>query len=1399
MQSFTRANREAAIAASRDPSVRRAAKVLDLKAGDAGIPTAAVAEAERLLSAAVARALPVSAPNASEMVSAFAMQAALFAVGALVFKAPSDTNLAEWIASMPDDALDGLRKSMAETARAEGDSEFVAKVVDLSKEAFASILALSAPKAVSGLIVDGDQIFTPSENTPSEPLREALRVLSADAVGTEPTYIREMAARQGGLVRRFREFSLPAVASLLAGLLTRVENHAATTRIEALLHLAALACRGKKKPGQQQLREWLAEIENDPITKLEIPVEDVFVSNVEASFGNARLFQGRWENNAEYVRACTETLLSIREERLWAREALGSIVALLRVSEALAERSGAERYTRTESTPGEEIDLRNSTVEESSRHVVFSDEDLAAIGVAPRHLSPFAIRYAHTDPLAGQATGHSALGRRPLVRFRRRTTVALPTAIGVAIRRFAIEQATAAGDQQLFGSKCHLAQVSEALRFGLLGWGIEDIEGPELDSGNMEESIGMFDEGGYAHLVFVPDDSEVVAEARLAGPRPVQESVRRRILERAAEIAGRQGYRRGLTILLHGGIERQFSSALEELSDSPPNWHRFSVSTPDFVLLGKMPDLTAMRAWKLLHQVDELKARGILFSNPRGFLNLVAYAYWVGFDLVPENMSARTVDLHNDFILPIRHQVRTALDRHAAMTPGGKAWVGVQRQSAADRFDEIQGRGEYFCVAQVAHGEELACVESASRPWWVRISDGIPDESLPGTIVSDVLRAALGWLARLIPAFEERYPMLPPGPVTFQFRFSDIGTFGKRRLNQEKAPESPTVAVEDGEIVVECGPRYLQSFLEPGNLGDRLMIAAMARGLETICRNEPLPNTAMDEWVQTVAGSDNDRFLKMSLSRTPDGLVYDGATLPELRLPMPEDLAWSRLDLARLAGYESEPGPIPPSRARKLINAAVDVVWKRLEKRLKGLSRESTVERALLNYVAAQKEHRDWLLAMGPRLAVYDASPVMDTAINRVAWRDIASQASRVIAEMALCASPCGGGAACTDTDLDFLIAEVWTLVEYANQSDAMRYGLAARPPTMLSNGSFEFDVSSVQVSTPMTQERWRRKFRGETEQPEEDEGLPDQGFNRAFAAEFGLSIEQYGEFVHRVAMDAVGSGDALLKLRRSEVVQRLLDAGAPEPERAFETLVLCPRDRWDETQPTNAEARDWYPWRHNRRLSVLRRPIVQWSRGDDPAVILAPSMLAGTLGYLAMAEVGGRPATLFDSREMIAYIGSAADKNGHEFALKVERRLAELGWKTSREVGLTRFGGADSLGDVDVFCWSQSSGVLYVVECKSLGFDSTLGEIGERLAEFAAGTVEGKRTPLQKHLDRMSFLEANRKALADFTGISEPQLRLRSALVTEGLESMQFGGEAREKLDVVTDYKLLGDHLLDL
>ena len=162
----------------------------------------------------------------------------------------------------------------------------------------------------------------------------------------------------------------------------------------------------------------------------------------------------------------------------------------------------------------------------------------------------------------------------------------------------------------------------------------------------------------------------------------------------------------------------------------------------------------------------------------------------------------------------------------------------------------------------------------------------------------------LGWLVRLVPVLEERNAMLPSGPVAFRVRFPDIETFSQRDSQVAETPVAPTVAVEDGQIAIDCVTRYLRCFLSAGNLGDRLMIASLVRGVDLLCGNQAVSDVDMDEWVHNVVGSDSARFLKMTPSQTPEDVIYDVAALPKLRLLMPEDRAWSRMDLARRAGYD---------------------------------------------------------------------------------------------------------------------------------------------------------------------------------------------------------------------------------------------------------------------------------------------------------------------------------------------------------------------------------------------------------------------------------------------------------------------------------------------------------------
>ena len=150
------------------------------------------------------------------------------------------------------------------------------------------------------------------------------------------------------------------------------------------------------------------------------------------------------------------------------------------------------------------------------------------------------------------------------------------------------------------------------------------------------------------------------------------------------------------------------------------------------------------------------------------------------------------------------------------------------------------------------------------------------------------------------------------------------------------------------------------------------MIASLVRGVGLSCGNVAGTDTVSNEVVRTVVGSESARFLKMTHSRTPQDMIYDVAALPPLHLLMPEDLAWSRLDLVRRAGYESAPGPISSRRVCATLESAVDCAWERARSRLRNLSRESVIERSLLNFVASQKEHRNWLRSTAAAFALYD-------------------------------------------------------------------------------------------------------------------------------------------------------------------------------------------------------------------------------------------------------------------------------------------------------------------------------------------------------------------------------------------------------------------------------------------
>ncbi len=1218
----------------------------------------------------------------------------------------------------------------------------------------------------------------------------------------DPYQIDAMASRCAPAVRMLKSYSFPSVVGAIAGLLTRAENHSATTRLEAMVHLAAVGCRGTKAPSVRRLRQWLnVTIYNDVITHHEDPVEDVAVSNVITPVGNVRLFAGNWNDIAYGVQDFFGALSKL-DTLPWTANARKQVVALLKISERVAARAEVPRNAMALGSAQRPVEITHAIVEDGRACVTFSEEDLREMGIAIDDLEPFIFSSERDSQLLTEHLKHSSLQRRPLIRVHNRVVVVLPTAIGPAVVRYVIECAFQANDMEALQTAVIQEQGSAGWGPGIRAWAITDADPPPFPrfSPRFLDAVGNFDRDSPVHVIYVPDELEGIASDGLHSWHSIDGDVTERVERIWKKLSARPGYRRGLTIVVHGGAGRGFHS---ELSQTPVGWHLLALPLADFTLLAWDGELTALRAWKFLDQEQRLAERGLMIQNLSGFPNLYAFLRDNDFMILPYDCDLQTdlMALPTDSIASLRRFLRVRLDSHGVLAPHGNPWLPVQRMNTQRDLLGDHPSPIYGYPMDAAAGHLAACVESSGHVWWMTC-DARSRASWHHNLVYMVWKMALHWLVPLASLLKKRLRFDATRPIVYRLSFPRIEDFSPREDSSGGIESPPVVHIKPGHISISCPPQYLRVIANGDNVGEEMMVAAMLRGAYLLAGSPPLSSADIATTVQAIMGSSAAQHFAMFSSSTPAESIYATVALPPPRFPSQEDRAWSTIGLAQVAGWSGTDGLINRSSAEPLMERSVNALWKRIRSRLRRLDRQSVLQRSLLNVAAVQKDRMEWRRFSSAILAMADdEQAIRQAADTREAQRALAALASRVIAEMALCTSPTRNGKPCTDRDLDVLLGQVATLLACAVQKDAMHFGLLTEGVMVHANGSFGFDPSiqnSVYPYASRLRERqiWDAHDGKSTPRSSLNDETGQAAFDSAFGAEFGLSVTQYLRFIELVTDRLVQRRDAYIWVRRTEVIHMLKRVGAEDPAGAFAALVLLPRDKWDEENPgSGCKSRDWYPWRYGRRLSVLRRPFVQLSREDDSDVLLMPTLLETAAGHLLEARTGQLTKTLFDSQEMRSWIGTITNQLGHAFNETVAAKLRNLGWQARAEVRMTELGGGADLGDVDVLAWHTETGSVYAIECKRLMYDRTVGEIGRRLRDYTDSNSDGERTPIQKTLDRMTFLRNNTGVLEQFIGLRVGKGRIRSALVTDDITPMQFSQHVRERLDLVVDYGGLTDH----
>ena len=1204
--------------------------------------------------------------------------------------------------------------------------------------------------------------------------------------------------RQVALSRRLEKFSLRDVIGALAGLLTVPDNHPNTMRLELLIHVAAILCRGREAPSTHQFKEWLNKsLKNDWVVSQEDPIEDVFVANVVAWGGNARLFEGIFEGNSDYLQPTLAAVSSI--DKPWAKAVRAQVTALLTLSDAVAQKGGTLRNTTSTGQPRQKLRITSSELAHGIRRVTFGPVELDELGIDFRFLKPFTFRPEYARMLPQESLGHTALERRPLLVFKDEVILALPTAISASIRRYILERAAEEGAMDELAEALRKLQLEESYRVAKIGWKIELIEPAEYRPKlGIDEVVGRFDDDSYVHFILVHDVLSGVNQAGLASPHTLTH-LDAHIEAATQRLAARPGYRRGMTLLVHGGVGRGFFMGLKT---APSNWQRLVMGIHDFSLLGWDHECTALRAWKLLEQEDRLRQRGIEIFNLSGYMNFYAYAQKTGYSLLPDNETPNLIHINGGFAEGLRTRLRQRQDRHAVRMPEGKRWIEVQRRTTSAFFKELQDAPIYVSPQQIDAGVLAGCVTHPNRTWWV---DGKVSslDVRTRSVEFKIWDLVLNWTMRLAPVFEARGWSLSAPVASIRVELVDADRVRESALLKSNSWVPPVINCEDGIVNIICSPEYIGSFVNSKNVGDRLMVKAIVEGARKLLEH-PVDDAEVDAVLAIVIPNDEARFFHTLPAHDPVEVAQAVLELPEPRFVQEEDQALSRLWIADVAEHKQR-GVITFDKAQSLLHRAVDVTWSRMHALLAQLDRRSVVERALTNAMSCEMDRLNWRQTAAALRALHeDSEDVIRTANHRESQRAIAALASRAVVEMAICTSPSVGGMACGVMELDKLLSEVSTMLECASQSDAIRYGLVTREPIVNAHGWFEFDEEFIEVvQRPYRHTHGQRVFLSAAddyganfEEPRSTDVEIDPAFLEAFTSEFGIGIEDYFKFSAIIAHECIRRELPVVQMTKRELIsllQRELEIEASVAERTYDAFALKERSRWDQPKPANALARDWYPWRFNRRLSLVRRPIVELGGGEDDAVLISATGLENTGRYLCGAFDARLPAEMFSNEKMIRWIGAAAEREGHKFNEEVASRLREMGFAVRVEVKMTELGGSDEQGDVDVIAWCADPSIVYIVESKRLFFSRTVGEIGERLREYTDVAAPGEdRTPIQKHLDRVAFLKGNLKELALVVGKESASIDLRSVLVTDYLVPMQFSKRMLKLVDGVTDLSLL-------
>ena len=823
------------------------------------------------------------------------------------------------------------------------------------------------------------------------------------------------------------------------------------------------------------------------------------------------------------------------------------------------------------------------------------------------------------------------------------------------------------------------------------------------------------------------------------------------------------------------------------------------LSAPDLLTLSWLPSFKPLSVWRILDGQLLLKTFGVDIFNVNGLLNMVAWARSMGGHLVPHGnlpdefgaSDARNIIvIEQNSLRSLRHEVDTYCDAHAVQDTEGR-WLKV-RKSGESIFKEDQ-RTPVYIGEECTNGRWPPIVyESAARAWWCEL-EVPPDTS--GYWAYERSKMIKGWLARAVPVLERMLVGLPDGPILWRTKFEGrIGDIDCQvvPLDFDQAKAAIGVDVDSAKSVISLrvGKEFEIALFHPENIAERALVLRLIEGVARLAGQASSQNH-IDECLAVIVPDAMARQAHAFRARHFRDFVRTSVPRPPITIDA-DDAAALKLGLGWRVRSRNQGGDIRgKEECTAFLNDVVALLEDDLCNDLQQFDRSALIGLALRNHESAAIDRDLWSRTAGAVLSLHDNRDVsLQTIAEHEGKLNAVFQATRLLIEFALCESPLKGGIKPGRLDLSRLMVKASLIPGLGGWSDAIRWDAMDHRVRVTPLGdihaSQEFHDTILapfgRAGNDVTVEEAVKNYAANLDEVEIRPTVGntlDRLFLDAWQEEFGASLDDMRKFVDFVEDIGLRQGQAILTVPKSQLLDVKTSNATLAPEAAaniVDALTLRSRPLWRDI-PEGYNEKDRHPWRFRRRLTVLRKPLIQLDHNVDPTIVVAPGILRDALMYMIGNYNRGDFPQWQLKPAMHSWAGESRKRIGHEFNQAVASRLSELGWQVEPEIAITKLlrkGFDRDYGDVDVLAWRPESGRVLVIECKDVQFRKTYGEIAEQLADFRGEVRDGKPDHLLRHLNRIEIIAKNSIQLINYLGFSRaPQME--GHLVFRNPVPMQF------------------------